>query len=46
MNDIDNMPSKCQLCPYWEACKYPYICDDMKPKQNERCTEITMVERK
>lgn len=35
MNDIDNMPSKCQSCPYWEACEYPHICDDMKPKQNE-----------
>lgn len=35
MNDIDNMPSKCQSCPYWEACEYPYICDDIKPKQNE-----------
>lgn len=35
MNDIDNMPSKCQSCPYWEACEYPYICDDIKPKQHE-----------
>ena len=35
MNDIDNMPSKCQSCPYWEACEYPHICDDMKPKANE-----------
>ena len=35
MNDIDKMPSKCQGCPYWEACEYPHICDDMKPKQAE-----------
>ena len=28
MNDIDEMPSKCQNCPYWELAKEPYCCGE------------------
>lgn len=28
MNNIDEMPSKCQNCPYWELAKEPYCCDE------------------
>lgn len=28
MNDIDNMPSKCKDCPYWERAEKPYVCED------------------
>jgi len=28
MNDINEMPPKCQYCPYWEVCKYPWVCPD------------------
>ena len=28
MNDVDQMPSKCQNCPYWELAKEPYSCDE------------------
>lgn len=30
MRNIDEMPPKCHNCPYWEVCKYPYVCSDMK----------------
>ena len=33
MNDIDKMPPKCQSCPYWELCEYPYVCGDMRGEQ-------------
>lgn len=28
MNDINKMPPKCQYCPYWEVCEYPWVCPD------------------
>ena len=28
MNDIDEMPSECHGCPYWEIAKSPYYCYD------------------
>lgn len=30
MNDINEMPPKCQYCPYWEVCEYPWVCQDRK----------------
>ena len=30
MNDINEMPPKCQYCPYWEICEYPWVCPDRK----------------
>ena len=30
MNDINEMPPKCQYCPYWEVCEYPWVCPDME----------------
>lgn len=27
MNDIDEMPSKCHACLYWELAEEPYSCD-------------------
>lgn len=35
MNNIDEMPARCKACPYWEACEYPYICQDTEPKPAE-----------
>ena len=26
MNNIDDMPPKCNDCPYWEICEAPYVC--------------------
>ena len=28
MNNIDDMPTKCQSCPYWEQAERPYCCED------------------
>ena len=28
MNDINEMPSKCKNCPYWEFAEKPYYCID------------------
>ena len=42
VNDINKMPPKCQYCPYWEVCKYPWVCPDIgdkKPKRTEERTE-------
>lgn len=42
MNDINKMPPKCQYCPYWEVCKYPWVCPDIgekKPKRTDKRTE-------
>ena len=30
MNDIDDMPSKCRDCPYWEMAEKPYVCCDCR----------------
>lgn len=29
MNNVDQMPTKCHDCPYWEVCEYPYVCRDI-----------------
>lgn len=34
MNNIDDMPSKCKNCPYWEMCEYPYVCNFPKDEKN------------
>lgn len=35
MNDINEMPPKCQYCPYWEVCEYPWVYQDREqPKAN------------
>jgi len=35
MNDINEMPPKCQYCPYWEVCKYPWVCPDIGDKKSD-----------
>lgn len=35
MNDINEMPPKCQYCPYWELCKFPWVCPDMWQQDEE-----------
>lgn len=32
MNNLDEMPIKCQDCPYWEYAEYPYVCYDCEGK--------------
>ena len=46
MNDINEMPPKCQYCPYWEICEYPWVCPDreqlatnLKPTCNQLATD-------
>ena len=38
MNNIDEMPTKCNGCPYWEMCEEPYVC----PTQNEKNTDVRL----
>ena len=44
MNDIDNLPSKCRDCAYWELATYPWCCGDckdiMNPKNGEYIKRI------
>ena len=43
MNDINKMPPKCQYCPYWEVCKYPWVCPDIgdnKPDLQPTCNKL------
>lgn len=35
MNDINKMPPKCQYCPYWEVCKFPWVCPDIGDKKSD-----------
>ena len=35
MNDINEMPPKCQYCPYWEVCKFPWVCPDIEDKKSD-----------
>ena len=35
MNDINEMPPKCQYCPYWEICEYPWVCPDREQLANK-----------
>ena len=42
MNDINEMPPKCQYCPYWEVCKYPWVRpdkSDLQPTCNQIATD-------
>ncbi len=46
MNDINEMPPKCQYCPYWEVCEYPWVCPDreqlatnLQPTCNQLATD-------
>lgn len=32
MNDVDQMPPKCQNCPYWEIAEKPYCCGECSMK--------------
>ena len=34
MNDLDEMPPKCQNCPYWEWAERPYFCDCKERYEN------------
>ncbi len=34
MNDLNNMPPKCQDCPYWEWAERPYFCDCKERYEN------------
>lgn len=34
MNDLEEMPPKCQDCPYWEWAEYPYFCDCKERYEN------------
>ena len=36
MNDINNMPMKCQYCPYWEVCEPPYVCNIISGVNNDK----------
>ena len=36
MNDLNEMPPKCQNCPYWEWAVSPWLCHcDERYKNNE-----------
>lgn len=37
MNDINEMPPKCQYCPYWEVCEYPWVCPDRGGERMSNC---------
>ena len=34
MNDINDMPPKCQNCPYWEYAEFPWFCDCKERYEN------------
>ena len=49
MNDINEMPPKCQYCPYWEICEYPWVCPDRKQlatKLQQTCHATDTISRK
>ena len=50
MNDINEMPPKCQYCPYWEVCEYPWVCPDMWQQDEEsmqpNCSATDTISRK
>ena len=35
MNNIDEMPSICHDCSYWEVCEEPYICQIDTPVNSD-----------
>ena len=44
MNDINEMPPKCQYCPYWEVCEYPWVCPDreqLATNLKQTCNQLT-----
>lgn len=44
MNDINEMPPKCQYCPYWEVCEYPWVCPDreqLATNLQQTCNQLT-----
>ena len=49
MNDINEMPPKCQYCPYWEVCEYPWVCPDREQlvtKLKQTCSATDTISRK
>ena len=49
MNDINEMPPKCQYCPYWEVCEYPWVCPDreqLATKLQPTCSATDTISRK
>ena len=49
MNDINEMPQKCQYCPYWEVCEYPWVCPDreqLETKLQPTCPATDTISRK
>ena len=49
MNDINEMPQKCQYCPYWEVCEYPWVCPDreqLATKLKQTCHATDTISRK
>lgn len=49
MNDINEMPPKCQYCPYWEVCEYPWVCPDreqLATKLQQTCHATDTISRK
>ena len=48
MNDINEMPPKCQYCPYWEVCEYPWVCPDreqLATKLQQTCSATDTISR-
>lgn len=48
MNDINEMPPKCQYCPYWEVCEYPWVCPDreqLATKLQQTCPATDTISR-
>ena len=43
------MPPKCQYCPYWEVCEYPWVCPDreqLATKLQQTCHATDTISRK
>ena len=48
MNDINEMPPKCQYCPYWEVCEYPWVCPDreqLATNLQQTCSATDIISR-
>ena len=49
MNDINEMPPKCQYCPYWEVCEYPWVYPDreqLATNLKQTCSATDTISRK
>ena len=49
MNDINEMPPKCQYCPYWEVCEYPWVCptrEQLATNLKQTCHATDTISRK